>query len=202
MFTSAVVVALLAPAVALGPDVCARVQSEHVWTRAHPTVSDVAVVLCRFDPYPGWSESLWILYPNGEPLRVPVASVDDFDWVADGFTVTDSTHQGATSTAWYRLAGGAMVLEAMTAGAYAVSLTPAGPGEPQSIGSYAVRVYEVLNARVPFDAFVGGVVRPRDGWIRRWWAKELNGAVEVTVRTQSVGSGGHVATERFRIEVP
>src|SRR5689334_8917838 len=60
-----------------------------------------------------------------------------------------------------------IVKQAHIPGASSVVVIAEGDFEPRSAGSYSVRVYGGTDARFPFDAFVAGAVRPRDGTIER-----------------------------------
>ena len=67
----------------------------------HPTEAVVAV-LCRDDPWPGWSESLWVL--DGERVtKLPLhgSGVDSFAWLdCDDLVlahIVDSTHMGTVT---------------------------------------------------------------------------------------------------------
>ena len=64
----------------------------------HPTQPLVAV-LCRYDPFPGWSEGLWILAAD-RAAQIPLygSGVDSFAWLDCAGEVlahvVDSTHMG------------------------------------------------------------------------------------------------------------
>lgn len=44
-----------------------------------------------------------------------------------------------------------------------IAVVSQGDFEPQSIGSYSLRVYEVLDPKFPYDNYVTGVLGQRDG---------------------------------------
>jgi hypothetical protein len=75
-----------------------------------------------------------------------------------------------------------------------------GDFEPRSVGSYSVRVYAAANPRFPFDAFVAGTVRPRDGTIDLLGFSDLNhdGSPEIIVVMRSAGSGAYLSAEAFQ----
>ena len=76
-----------------------------------------------------------------------------------------------------------------------------GPAEPRSIGSYAVRVYEVRDSAFPYDVFVAGLVRKRDGGIEELRFADLDGdgRAEAVVVIRSAGSGGYVSADAFSV---
>jgi outer membrane receptor protein involved in Fe transport len=76
-----------------------------------------------------------------------------------------------------------------------------GPGEAQSIGSYALRLYGNKVAGDPTQDFVAGVVRPRDGYLLRldWQDVTGDGPGQVIVVTQSAGSGGYLSADAFQL---
>ena len=63
-----------------------------------------------------------------------------------------------------------------------------GPGEPRSIGSYALRVYDPLHPDFPYDHFIAGTVQKRDGAVEELLFRDLDddgieeALVVVTVR--------------------
>ena len=75
-----------------------------------------------------------------------------------------------------------------------------GPGEPRSIGSYALRVYEPLHPDFPYDRFIAGTVRKRDGVVEELLFRDLDddGIEEAVVVVRSVGSGGYLSADAFR----
>ena len=82
---------------------CAEVDSELAVTWQHPH-APVSAVLCRWDPFPGWSESLWIEDAAGQatPVALYGSGVDTFRWLDCGsgrlvMHVVDSTHMGTVT---------------------------------------------------------------------------------------------------------
>ena len=68
-----------------------------------------------------------------------------------------------------------------------------GPGEFESIGSYAIRVYDAGNS------FIAGLVRPRDGALVRSWVTGpgTRGHFQVWIWTRASGSGAYGELECF-----
>ena len=63
-----------------------------------------------------------------------------------------------------------------------------GPGEPYSVGSYAIRVYGANGLDL-----VAGVIRPRDGEVVRSWVTDLAGEKHlwIWIWTRVAGSGAY-----------
>jgi|GEM_PF-6415493 len=72
-----------------------------------------------------------------------------------------------------------------------------GMGEPQSIGSYSLRIYR--NNR---DAFVSGLVGTRNGSIAGLWLDDLNDddKPEISVWISNAGSGGYGELHIYTLE--
>jgi hypothetical protein len=77
-----------------------------------------------------------------------------------------------------------------------------GEGEPRSIGSYALRLYKSGDPSFPFDTFLAGVVRPRDGTLEALKFADINrdGRPEVIVVIRSAGSGGYLSADAFHFK--
>lgn len=77
-----------------------------------------------------------------------------------------------------------------------------GAHEPRSIGSYSLRLYGGANPNAPYDDFIAGVIRPRDGMLEAVWLADVDGdgALDVVVVLRSVGTGGYLAADAFRLE--
>ncbi|MCA3724112.1 MAG: hypothetical protein IM664_07100 [Phenylobacterium sp.] len=75
-----------------------------------------------------------------------------------------------------------------------------GEGEPRSTGSYALRLYKAGDPSFPFDAFLAGAIRPRDGTLEALKFADIDrdGAPEILVVARSAGSGGYLAVDAFR----
>ena len=87
----------------------------HVWL--HPADSRVRAVLCRHDPFPGWSETLWLLDLRNAAapdvvVQVPLHGTDvaSFTWLACPEEplahVVDRTHMGTITDRVFRLGEG------------------------------------------------------------------------------------------------
>lgn len=76
-----------------------------------------------------------------------------------------------------------------------------GQAEPRSMGSYAVRLYAARSGGGTWDAYLTGLVRPRDGTLLKLDFADLDadGSAELLVITQSAGSGGYLAADAFRL---
>ena len=76
-----------------------------------------------------------------------------------------------------------------------------GPGEPRSIGSYAIRLYSPYDPAWPYDNFTGGMVRTRDGGVESLLFEDFDGdaAVDVVVVVRSAGSGGYLFADGYRV---
>lgn len=74
-----------------------------------------------------------------------------------------------------------------------------GPLEPRSIGSYALRFYVPYEPKWPFDNYVDGDVRIRDGSIEKLLFEDLNGddVMDVIVTIRSAGSGSYLSADGF-----
>jgi hypothetical protein len=77
-----------------------------------------------------------------------------------------------------------------------------GEGEPRSIGSYALRLYKSGDPSFPFDTFLAGVVRPRDGTLEALKFADINrdGKNEIIVVIRSAGTGGYLSADAFRVQ--
>lgn len=87
-------------------------------------------------------------------------------------------------------------------GTKTIVIVAEGDFEPQSTGSYTLRVYEVLNERFPHDNFVAGVVQPRDGAVEDVLLPDLDGddEPEIMVIMRSAGTGGYISADAFRFQ--
>jgi len=76
-----------------------------------------------------------------------------------------------------------------------------GQLEPRSIGSYSVRIYGGRNRRFPYDDFIAGTVRRRDGALENLLFSDLDGDAvpEIVVVLRSAGTGGHLSAEAFQL---
>ena len=76
-----------------------------------------------------------------------------------------------------------------------------GSREPRSIGSYALRLYAPLDPAWPYDNYVHGTVRPRDGGLVELRFGDLDGdaAPDIVVVIRSAGSGGYISADGFLV---
>jgi len=76
-----------------------------------------------------------------------------------------------------------------------------GVGEPRSIGSYSIRLYSGKMKEYPFDDFLTGTVRPRDGIVENVLVSDLDqaGDPELVVIMRSVGSGSYRSADAFSV---
>ncbi|MXY32735.1 MAG: hypothetical protein F4Y60_01320 [Boseongicola sp. SB0664_bin_43] len=76
-----------------------------------------------------------------------------------------------------------------------------GPGEPRSIGSYALWTYEILDLDWLRESFAAGLVRERERTVEALLFKDVDrdvtGGVIVVVR--SAGSGGYVSANVYGV---
>jgi hypothetical protein len=70
-----------------------------------------------------------------------------------------------------------------------------------SVGSYSVRTYAGTDSRFPYDGFIAGTIRPRDGAVDRILFSDLDrdGRPEIIVITRSAGTGGYLSADAFRL---
>ena len=71
--------------------------------------------------------------------------------------------------------------------------------EPRSIGSYSVRLYGARNPEFPFDDFIAGAIRTRDGTLHSLTFKDVNddGHADLIVSVVSAGSGAYLSADAF-----
>jgi len=95
------------------------------------------------------------------------------------------------------------VLEAVIPGTSTRVAVSEGELEPRSTGSYTLRAYAGSDARFPFDRFIAGIVRPRDGSPERILFSDLDhdGHPEIIVVIRSAGSGDFLCAEAFQLRV-
>ena len=77
-----------------------------------------------------------------------------------------------------------------------------GQFEPQSVGSYSVRIYGGANPRFPYDDFIAGTVRPRDGAVEQVRFADVDGdrAAEIVVVMRSAGTGNYRSADAFHLQ--
>ncbi|MES2027187.1 MAG: PliI family lysozyme inhibitor of I-type lysozyme [Pseudomonadota bacterium] len=76
-----------------------------------------------------------------------------------------------------------------------------GDFEPRGIGSYTLRVYAKNDPAYPYDEFITGTIRPRNGTIESLKFADLDhdGTQEIIVTTRYIGSGNYVTVDAFRL---
>lgn len=77
-----------------------------------------------------------------------------------------------------------------------------GDLEPRSIGSYSVRLYAKGEPGFPYDSFITGLVRPRDGGIEKLLFADVDGdgKPDIVVTVRAAGSGGFLSADAFRFD--
>ena len=95
------------------------------------------------------------------------------------------------------------VINTVIPGTSTVVVVAEGELEPRSMGSYSVRTYAGSDPRFPYDRFIAGIVRPRDGTIERVLFSDLDhdGHPEIIVVTRSAGSGDFLCAEAFSLRI-
>lgn len=77
-----------------------------------------------------------------------------------------------------------------------------GEGEPRSVGSYALRLYKAGDPSFPFDTFLAGALRPRDGTLEALKFADIDrdGKNEIIVVVRSAGTSGYLSADAFRLQ--
>ncbi|MFC7297174.1 PliI family lysozyme inhibitor of I-type lysozyme [Herminiimonas aquatilis] len=73
--------------------------------------------------------------------------------------------------------------------------------EPRSAGSYSLQLYAKNDPAYPYDRFITGLVRPRNGALTEIRFADLtnDGKAEIIVITRYTGSGAFVTVDAFSI---
>ena len=97
--------------------------------------------------------------------------------------------------------GAHVIRKGVIPGSQTIVVISEGDFEPRSIGSYSLRAYAGDNRRFPYDDFLAGVVRPRDGTIEALKFADLNrdASPEIIVVMRSAGTGGYVSADTFQM---
>jgi hypothetical protein len=74
--------------------------------------------------------------------------------------------------------------------------------EPRSVGSYSLRVYEVLTPQFPYDNFITGVIESREGSVEALKGLDItgDGNCELVVITRSAGSGSYASAIAYQYD--
>ena len=97
--------------------------------------------------------------------------------------------------------GPRLVRAAAIPGVPQVVVVAEGELEPRGVGSYSLRVYAAASPRFPYDDFVAGTVRPRDGRVEdvRFSDLDRDGVPDIVVVIRSAGTGGYLSADAFRL---
>ncbi|MFZ4066048.1 MAG: PliI family lysozyme inhibitor of I-type lysozyme [Phenylobacterium sp.] len=108
----------------------------------------------------------------------------------------------ATATPAFAADVNRIVLNGSDEGLAVTAVADEGEGEPRSTGSYALRLYKSGDPSYPFDAFVAGAVRARDGTLEALKFADINrdGKNEIIVVIRSAGTGGYLSADAFRVQ--
>jgi hypothetical protein len=95
----------------------------------------------------------------------------------------------------------ARVIKTVVPGTSTVVIVAEGELEPKSLGSYSLRTYAGADPRFPYDDFIAGIVRRRDGTVERVVFSDLDhdGSPEIIVVIRSAGTGGFLSADAFRL---
>ncbi|HEX7249317.1 MAG TPA: PliI family lysozyme inhibitor of I-type lysozyme [Burkholderiales bacterium] len=97
--------------------------------------------------------------------------------------------------------GERVVKQAALPAAQATVVVAEGGFEPRSIGSYSVRAYDARDPRHPYDRFLAGAVRPRNGSVEelRFADVDRDGIADIIVVMRAAGTGGYRSADAFRL---
>ena len=93
------------------------------------------------------------------------------------------------------------VISKILPGTSIIVVVAEGELEPGSVGSYSLRTYAGRNPRFPYDDFIEGAVRSRDGTLADVLFADLDGdgSPEIVVVIRSAGTGGYLSADAFRL---
>jgi Periplasmic lysozyme inhibitor of I-type lysozyme len=94
-----------------------------------------------------------------------------------------------------------VVKRAALPAAHATVVVAEGDLEPRSVGSYSIRAYDTRDPRHPYDRFLAGAVRPRNGAIEelRFADVDRDGLADIIVVMRGAGTGGYRSADAFRL---
>ena len=91
-----------------------------------------------------------------------------------------------------------LLRKAVIPGGPRIVVVAEGDFEPRSVGSYSLRAYAGTNPRFPYDIFIAGTVRPRDGTVEgRRAPTPVTSMIIVVIR--SAGTGGYLSADAFQL---
>ena len=95
-----------------------------------------------------------------------------------------------------------LLRKAVIPGGPRIVVVAEGDFEPSSVGSYSLRVYAGTNPRFPYDSFIAGTVRSRDGTVEevRFSDVDRDGSPEIIVVIRSAGTGGYLSADAFQLQ--
>lgn len=80
-----------------------------------------------------------------------------------------------------------------------IAVVSEGNSEPRSIGSYSLRIYIVFDSKFPYDNFVVGMIRHRDGVVESLETHDIDGdgTPEVIVVVRNAGTGAYLSADAY-----
>jgi hypothetical protein len=96
----------------------------------------------------------------------------------------------------------ARIVRTVLPGTSTVIVVAEGQFEPRSVGSYSVRIYAGANPRFPYDDFIAGTVRPRNGAVEKVLFSDINGdgSPEIVVVIRSAGTGRYLSADALHLD--
>jgi len=95
-----------------------------------------------------------------------------------------------------------LLRKAVIPGGLRIVVVAEGDFEPSSVGSYSLRAYAGTNPRFPYDIFIAGTVRPRDGTVEevRFSDVDRDGSPEIIVVIRSAETEGYLSADAFQLQ--
>jgi hypothetical protein len=83
-----------------------------------------------------------------------------------------------------------------------IAVVAEGDLEPRSVGSYGLRLYAGSDPRFPYDRFVAGTIKARDGVVEKLTFVDLDGndSYEIIVVIRSVGTGSYLSADAYNFD--